>query len=178
MIQEPILNIKYSQLVQELQNEFMRQGKIQPLKLHNFLLKADDEIQAYKEVYVNYLKTEWQELFPGVSFSEGQFDQILANKLAEKKIEALEKFKASIRKEEIYRVSLYWIFRKWEARFFVSLACSFITIPIFLSLFFAPNDCALMAGGVGVVVNFFLLIIFFFKTITAKEEGDVKKIQD
>lgn len=167
---EPKLEIEYDELVGSIQDDFVVRGKMKPVKLHCYLTDINDQITVYKEVYGNYLRQEWDTLFPEVKFSENLLTETLNKALTKKRDQAVNKFKKLLKRHKKYRLIFSFIFRKWEARLFGAIFASFITVPVFLSMFFAISDFWLGLGAVGLLINLLTIIFLFGKVILMNKE--------
>lgn len=168
-MEEPKFEMRYGELVEEMRKNLVQQGVMKPVAIARFSNEIDNRLETYKEVYGDFLRSEWPDLFPGVDFSEKLLAQELERALAQKKNEALTQFKEEMKKHEKYRVIRNWVFRSRDATLLFSVGVSFVTVPVFVTFLFTPSDLMSSIGGIGLLLNMATVGFFFFKSLLRKE---------
>lgn len=163
-MKKPEFVVEIEPVVSELKNSVDARGKFRAVELKEFSREIDCKIEAYREIYGAYLRDEWGCLFPGVPYSENLLRDKLDEVLRREKEKAIRSFKKRLNREDHYRVFMNFVLRKWTIRFFVVMAASFFSFPLFLYLFFMPYDLAFQVGGIGLLLNACLLGYTFFKS--------------
>jgi hypothetical protein len=170
----PELQVDYKELVSGMRREFLGRGLLRPVKMETFLeTKLDAQMMILSENLRGHLKMDWANLFPGVEYSEANLCRKVENYLADKKREALEKFKAELARKEKVRQWLGFIFKPDQLNFFVVILISiFFLYPSFLVMFFSPSDSKLFLGMIGILVTAIADIGFFLKYFFSKRKEE------
>ncbi len=164
--------VRHEHVIKDMQEEFVRQGKMKPIKATQFLADIEAEIAAHQEVIALDLRENWSKYFPGLPYSEKELLSAIEKQLQKYKIEAIAEFKQTIKKQEQLLMVYNWIFKKWDARFYFGLFCSCFSLPFFLYLFFYPSDLTLELGSLGMITNVSVLGFLFFRMLTQNKKEE------
>ncbi len=162
-MKKPEFKVEYYDLIKTIQEEFRTQGKITPVRLRKYSNEIESRLKAYEEIYGDFLGKEWDEVFPGVPFSDNLLRQKIHEILEKEKTEYFEKLKTYLEKEERCRIISNFLFQRHAFRFAAVFLASFVTFPFLVYLFFTPNDLPYRIGGIGILCNIVILAAAFFK---------------
>lgn len=159
----PEFKVVYEDMIFDMKQALIKDGKMMPLKLEVYIRQIEAEAEAYENIYKDFLSREWNDLFPGIPFSESLLEQKLKSAVEEKKTRAIKNFKKFLKREENLRIFSGRVFKK---SVFILISCfliSLVTIPFFLNLAFLPDDLNLAIGATGIVANVAILAFTFFR---------------
>lgn len=148
---EPKLDIKYSEITTRMKSRFVKAGLLQSSKFSDYLAEIDEKFNAYREVFKEFLTRDWERLFPGVAYSEQRLEERLESYLDEKRTKAVADIKWQIEREKALKIFMGYVFGLQQLKLLLALGVSVLLIPLFIFMIAYPSDITLLIGIVGII---------------------------
>ena len=169
MIQQPEIRLDYNQLVAEMQERFRSQGMFVVVRPEQALeKKIEPVLDAHANTFRGTLMRDWEQLFPGVPYSQEILNQEVDHFIAEKKAEAIAMLRKRLEMERKYRMIRGLLFGREQFNLLVVLVLSLFLIPFFLKVFFGNSDADLLFGAIGILSTLIVDSYFIFRYCKTK----------
>lgn len=160
MLKEPKLRIDYDELIISMERRLVRGGMMRPRKEAEIEDDINVRVEAYRDIFRQYLEDDWYNLFPEIDFNEDLLERELDLFLEKKRKETLSEFKKKAEVLRKFKAFFGLFFISEQIYLIFSMVISLAFLPYVMSLMFKDSDWALY-GGFFIVICLISTVGFF-----------------